>query len=282
MLDSLDDRSASTTIYARQLRDVADTKAESLGYETSLSDDLSHRGAILILSKQFLKLRPVEHLWKLRRKGNILIGCFLDDPVSHRKVGYLDGLIATSTEQLRCYLEEFPEVPSFRVTHGIDTRICYPACQQTTFAAAYFGEPSNGLYLDVLQQLLAIHRTPTESSELGWSSALGNYNCHYLLRPPAPPGVIKPFTKAFVAAACGAVVIAEAGDPTAAEMLGEDYPFAVKDLSIAGVREAIAGVEDAFGGPDWALARGIMASLRREHAPGAIAEELATVLRQYL
>jgi hypothetical protein len=69
MLDSLDDRSASMTIYARQLRDIADTKAESVGYDTFLSDDLSHRGSILILSKQFLKLRPVEHLWKLRAEA---------------------------------------------------------------------------------------------------------------------------------------------------------------------------------------------------------------------
>ena len=55
MLSSLADTTASTTIYARQLRDIADLNAERLGYETCLSDDLDQDNSILILSKQFLK-----------------------------------------------------------------------------------------------------------------------------------------------------------------------------------------------------------------------------------
>ena len=175
-----------------------------------------------------------------------------------------------------------PDIPSFLVNHGVDTRIQYPACQQTKFAVAYFGEPTNGLYLDVLHQIVTSHRTPTELSTLDWAPALADYNCHYLLRPPGLPSVIKPFTKGFVAAACGAVVIADGNDPTALEMLGEDYPFLARDLSIAGVRETIASAADAFGGSDWTLARGIMASLRREYSPQTIAAQLATALRYYL
>ncbi len=282
MLSSLADPTASTTIYARQLRDIADLNATSLGYETSLSDSLGHYDSILILSKLFLKTRTAEHLQKLRERGNILIGCFVDELPPLKKVKCLDGLFAASLEQHRFFLTTLPHIPSFLVNHGVDARIQYPVCQQTKFAAAYFGEPTNGLYLDVLQQIVTCHQTPTKSSALDWVPALADYNCHYLLRPPVPPGMFKPFTKGFVAAACGAVVIADGNDPTAVEMLGENYPFFARDLSITGVRETLAAANDAFGGPDWALARGIVTSLRREYEPQTIGGQLATALRFYL
>jgi hypothetical protein len=282
LVGGAEDASASTTVFSSQLREIADRRADALRIDTRIAHGLDHRDSILILSKSFLHSRRPEHLEELRSRGNVLIGCFVDHPMDPKKAKLLDSLIACSRQQHRFFLTALPEVPSFRVNHNLDSRIEYRPCQQERFSAAYFGEPANGLFLNVLSQLVTTHRTDTRSSQIAWARALCDYNCHYVLRPPLPEGVFKPFLKGYVAAACGAIVVADADDAEAFELLGPEYPFLVNARSVAEIRETLARAADAFAGPTWFLARGMVASLRREFEPDTIADQLATVLRPHL
>ena len=73
----------------------------------------------------------------------------------------------------------------------------------------------------------------------------------------------KPFLKGFLAARCGAVVVAMRDDDDAAQYLGDDYPFYVRGPTRRSLEYDMAGIAAAFGGPDWHRAQAIMAQVAR-------------------
>ena len=276
------ERSASSEILSRQFSRLIGSACERLGFQAIQSNADDHDDALLILSKASLMQFWPADLAKLKRRGNRLVGCFVDTTVDDAKIRSLDALMASSHLQERFFREQYPAVPTFRVNHPLDNRITYRACQQKAFAAGYFGEPGNVLHRSEVGQFVAIHRTDTSESAVGWGRLLAGYNCHYLLRPPLPVRVFKPFLKGYVAAACGAVVVAARSDGEAVHHLSPDYPFLVDDTSVAGVIDVLRAIQADFGGPRWSFARGVMAGITREFQPALITAQFDALLSHFL
>ncbi len=102
---------------------------------------------------------------------------------------------------------------------------------------------------------------------------LGGFNAHYCMRGPGVrrPGVVKPFTKGFVAAALDAPPLLGRDTEDAAHFLGADYPFFCDATDDADIAKTYAAMEDACGGPVWHDALDRLASVRESASDATIA-----------
>ncbi|MEN6544265.1 hypothetical protein, partial [Parvibaculum sp.] len=122
------------------------------------------------------------------------------------------------------------------IPHHVDTRLPEVRGQMERFRIAYIGAPANAKlprrkkwfqFTDWRTRFTDICDVMDASryDDTGWMRALGNYNCHYLFREKQSFDGFKPFLKGYVAAHCGAVVMAQRDDAEAVANLGADYPY---------------------------------------------------------
>ena len=98
--------------------------------------------------------------------------------------------------------------------------------------------------------------------------AASQYNLHLCItKRDDMAKMLKPATKIATASAVGACAIAHL-DPSAMELLGEEYPFYVHTTLDDAIDDAIR----SFGGERWARARTIMAKVREKTSPRNIAQ----------
>lgn len=185
-------------------------------------------------------------------------------------------LVASSLTQLGYFSEVFGgEVRVAFIPHHVDMRMPEVLCQNDDFRIAYFGAPSNALLprkkkwfdlIDWRRRFANICDVIDASNfdEPGWMRQLAYYNCHYLFRQRQSFDGFKPFLKGYVAARCGAVVMARRDDAEAIANLGADYPYLFDIKKGRDIVDSIAFVSASFGSQNWNIAHEKVAYLREQ------------------
>lgn len=266
VVDRKAQRAGSAHLRGRQLAQLFAEVAADYGRAVryAFSDDLP-RDAVAIVNKTALMQSDRSVPQRLRQAGCTVLMDFIDGPLASATTAQADGFIACSALQSRHLRAAFPDRPVIHIPHHVDLDIPTTPCQWERFACGYFGNPDNAAHLAALQEsgALTVWEAKTTNKN-GWYQALPDFNLHYAFRPRRMWGAgFKPFTKGFVAAHIGAVILVAESDEEATELLGADYPLRLPDETDAGTMQArLADLSGRFGDPDWQLARQRMQRLR--------------------
>lgn len=249
----------STILRGQQLSQIVSEKYDgvrSVSYSSEISDI---RNQLVVLNKGFLKKATPEQLNTLG-KNNLLIADFVDEPPKRDLVAEVDGLMASSLLGYKDYLNSFPDIPAFHVTHHVDTRI--PRCENSrsdVFKGCYFGELVNTVRDDEIEEFIDFNLVDTSKQADDWIEKIPHYNFHYAFRQTRGIDGAKPFLKGFVAAHCGANMMIQKSAGDASFYLGTDYPYLMEDgVGIDEITEALRFAKDTIGGPEWRYGREIM------------------------
>ena len=170
------------------------------------------------------------------------------------------------------------------VLHHADPRLKPVSRSNEKMAMGYFGKPSNAFMTESISKLVS--DTNREADPEGrFLQGIERYDLHYCVRKVAnsnPKLAIKPFTKVFNAAACGANVLINKQVPDAIDLLGKDYPFMVEDATEAQVIWGLKRAADAFGTVVWNNALDRMGHIRSQIEPKKIALQLNNALQNML
>lgn len=172
----------------------------------------------------------------------------------------------------------------FYLPHHWDPRLTRQKPQQDQWAVAYFGRVENAHIPETARSLLT---QPDYGKDSDFGQVLAQMcrtPLHYAVRPElgAATAPLKPFTKGFNAAACGANIICTADTTDAIHYLGKDYPYLLPDSSDATILDCLARAKDDFGGPVWNDALDRMQMLRKRTAPRMVARHMGKILDQVL
>lgn len=252
---------AATLLRAEQL---AGLLAERLGERfdiryTADTDDL--RDHVVVLTKWAAARRKPAEIAAIRARNVAVVASWDDLIPEPATIAAVDAQMSLSIRQTIELNRRWPEAPTFFVTHHVNRRIRPAAPPADRLRAGYFGELFNTVRPASLAgaiELNGVATTGHSSAPTSWMDALDRYNCHWIVRRRHPFDGAKPLLKAFVAARCGATVIADRDDGDAAYYLGDDYPFYVGSLEPATLEADYLRVASAFGGPDWRRAQAIM------------------------
>ncbi|MEO7222489.1 MAG: hypothetical protein ABIY37_08455 [Devosia sp.] len=278
-------RQASTLLRSTQLSQIVQGRLEGQGYDVACGAEDQPSDAILILSKGYLVDVSPNEIVKHQKRRNLLIADFVDWRPRPEIIELMDGLIASSHQQLAYFRTAFPSKASHLVTHNIDQRIgpIYPATDR--LRVGYFGELFNARHHEELARGGSINfvQTETRAETPTWLTELPRHNCHYLLRSFQPWDGFKPFLKGFTAAHCGAPVIADPIEGDTPFYLPSDYPFYVpRPGTAAEVVHQVRKIEAAFGSPQWKYALEVMREVQARSAPQVIAREFSGMIRYHL
>lgn len=273
--------SGSTLMRGRQLAEIVRTHlGERYDVEVGASPDV--RDAIVVLTKGRLKKISEYDMQRVARAAAATIADFVDDPVRQSLVEFLDALWASSIGGLKAALVARPLIATDLVTHHVDPRI--PRREPAeSFAAAYFGEPTNAVLPAALKR--AVTMVPVDTKEQrsgdGWIAELGRFSLHYAVRPSLPPGIHKPFLKGFVAARSGANIMVDRFDGDALAYLGDDYPYLLADNAPATILAGVEFARQSFGSPTWREGLEIMRHVGTLCTPERVALDVSRSLRRF-
>jgi hypothetical protein len=273
---------ASTFLRGRQLSALISEAFPD--YALRFTEDAgSVQGAVVVLTKGAMETLDAEAIAALGRRNVATIGCWDDvrpDPAKARAVAAHMTLSHRQTLDLN---RLFPETPAWLVTHHVNRQVPALVPPADRLRTGYFGDLGNTVRPDSVAEMIDLVGTDTRNVNDSWLDALPRYNCHWIVRRTRPwDSSWKPFLKGFLAARCGAPVIVTAGDGDAAHYLGDDYPFYAPSLAAADLEMALATTAAAFGGPDWARARDIMAQVAARSADAQVCAEFRLMIEEVI
>ena len=238
--------------------------------------------AILFISKACIKFFTSEIIHILKKRNIKLCFDHVDSDFSIGPQGNPDIHICSSYTQ-KNFINSFQESnPTFTgdvglLLHNFDKELLnYQATPMSKFQCAYIGTPSVGFLPYQAKKRLTIVEALGVSGMQSILPKLKNFNAHYALRLPQPRGSLlaKPFTKGFVAAACGAVVVTNRDTHDAVEVLGDDYPYLVNNLETVETTEMLDKMKDDFGSQTWLTAKDRMRHVYSLVSPQALSIQL--------
>lgn len=271
----------STILRGQQLSALATEEYEG-SRAVIYTDSTELTNKIVILTKGFLKTVSAQTLRDLRR-SNTLIADFVDEPPIPDLVEEVDGLIASSLVGYRSYLLKYPLVPSFHVTHHVDTRIPeHWRIPKSKFHTGYFGEMSNTISDDHIASIVNFNQVDTSRQTLDWMDHIGRFSFHYAVRKTREIDGAKPFLKGFVAAHCGANMLIQNSAGDASYYLGKDYPYLLqKEATQAEIMEMLLFARESFLGPEWQRGMEIMREIREKSSREHVLKEFSNMIRNY-
>lgn len=161
-------------------------------------------------------------------------------------------------------------IPSTVIHHHFDPMMDVLKCVRPEgFAPGYLGYRFNALYLDEIP--MRVVEDPNQ-----WVGSMKSFNLHYNVREPKDD-LLKPATKIAAAAGAGANIIT-LRSPIAMELLGNDYPYYINNISPGEVRRVFDKAKDEFGGEEWKRGVDIMAQLRPKLDLNLLVKKYAQVL----
>jgi hypothetical protein len=270
--------SASTFLRAGQLAELV-AEHDPDRYDIAWTPEFgSLRDRVVILTKWALQSRSAEEIAALRARNIAVIGVWDDLPAEAAKMAALDAAMTLSHSQTLDLARRFPETPAFHVTHHVNRRIPPSTPPADRMRAGYFGELANTALPGSLAGLVELVGIDTSKVETSWIDRLPEFNAHWIIRRRRPIDGAKPFLKGFLAARCGAVVVAARCDEDALYYLGEDYPFFVPGLDPGDLEAHMVAMAAGFGGPDWGRARAIMDQVAARSTDAVVAAEFAAMI----
>jgi len=251
---------------ALQLEYAAREPLKSVGFKSAVWKGIpADRMDVAFVTKSFMLDHGIEGLRKVARGTDLLLIDPVDSKLDGNMVDIADRVVASSLSQAR-YLRERLGLghKSYLVPHHVDMRLPGGTCRQDKFSLAYIGAPGNGLLVRSLARERVLDLIPAQNPrQTGWMARVSDYNCHYLLRRRRTYDGFKPFTKGYMAARHGAVVIASRSDAEAILHLGPDYPFLFDIGSEADIRAAIGKASDSFNSEPWSFALKKMENIKK-------------------
>lgn len=236
-----------------------DNIAKALGCPSLLNTHGGAKGDVVVFVKWYVD----DVLKRAKDDGNLIV---LDpiDYFGNPNLGMpgnrelVDVVIAYNTASFKFYKRAFPNAVCTIIPHQWDERLT-GQCPQDRFRPGYIGAQIN-VPTFWTGDCVIDEEQPIERAVL--------YNCHLSLNRRTPSKImLKPATKIATAAAVGAVALAYK-DPSALELLGEDYPFWVVDNP----EESVTYAESRFLEPDWRKAREMMRRVRERTSMNAICD----------
>ena len=269
--------SGTSLLRSYQLRELALQRLDDLGLRADVAQRFTHAGALLVFNKNALTAIRLRHLAVLRALGNRIIGDPVDGEFEPERLRLCHRLMASSYSQLAAFQLCFPDIPSDYVGHHVDVRIPEIAPPEDRARIGYFGELSNARHRETIWDRVAFILTDTSrAQDCAWMDRLKEFNVHYLIRAPGPNSVLKPFTKGFIAAHCGAPAIVDKADGEARHFLPDDYPYFVDGASERDVRAMLSRVTTEFSSVSWRYAQSAMAKIKQRQSRDAIASQFAS------
>jgi hypothetical protein len=207
-----------------------------------------------------------------------VVGSWDDLRPDAARVAALDASLAVSCRQTLDLARRFPGTPAFYVSHHVNRLIGPVTPPADRLRTGYFGELANTVRPDALAGMVELVGINTSRVESDWIGRLPEFNAHWTVRRRQPFDGAKPFLKGFLAARCGAVVIAARDDEDALAYLGDDYPYFVRSLDPADLEADMVRIAAGFGGPDWRLARAIMGQVAARSSDAVVAAEFRAMI----
>ncbi len=257
---------------------------DALGGEVDVSytSDTSVTGALIILTKGFLKTADVAVISELRKR-NTLIADYVDEPPNPEIVGEVDALMAASLAALRTYFLDFHGKRIFNVTHHVDLRLPAVSPPSDIWRPAYFGELANTVRGNVIAEKVDFVKIDTSVQSDEWMAHLNHYNFHYAVRKRRGIDGSKPFLKGFTAAHCGANMLIQRDEGDALLYLGHDYPYLLPtDCSESDIVDALERVKSDFGSAQWRYGLEVMAEVKDRSSMSFVKNEVRSMIKSML
>jgi hypothetical protein len=262
---------------------IARPGLDALGSRSAVIGDTDRRDSVLVLNKNALQRLDTEQIEALKRRGNTVVADPVDGNFPDNLLGACDVLIAAAREQEKLFRRKFPEIATAYVAHHADLRIGEVIPFQGRLSLGYFGEVANAAFAgEVEGRVTFVGINTGKAWETAWMKQLGAFNAHYNVRPPEEEGRLKPFTKGFVAAHCGSVLLFDSGNVEARNFLSDAYPYRIDAANAADVIGAIDRMAEEFGGPRWHAALAEMREVREASSGPVVAAEMVAALSPYL
>ena len=272
--------SASTVLRGRQLSALV-VAQDPDRYDMRYTSDLaSLSGRVVVLTKGALEVHPAPVIAELAARNIAVAGSWDDMLPDPEKVAATSASMTVSQRQTTDFVRLFPGTPAYHVTHHVNTEVRPVPPPTDRLRTGYFGLLRNTWRPDSLGGMVDLVGMSTAEVEMSWIERLPEYNCHWIVRRRGKThDGWKPFLKGFLAARCGAAVVAMRDDDDAAQYLGDDYPFYVRGPDPALLEYDMAGIAAAFGGPDWHRALAIMAQVAARSTDAVVAADFGAMVR---
>ena len=270
--------SASTFLRAGQLAELVaehDPERYAIAWTSDFEDV---RDQVAVLAKGVLQTRSAAEIAALAARNHAVIGIWDDLIPDPERMAALDASMTLSHRQTLDFARDFPGTPAFLVTPHVNRLIRPVPPPSDRLRTGYFGELANTHRPDALADMVELVGIDTSRVETSWIDRLPEFNAHWIIRRRRPIDGGKPFLKGFLAARCGAVVIAAREDEDALAYLGDDYPFFVRGLDPAALEADMVEIAAAFGGPDWKRAQAIMAEVGARSSEAVVAAEFRAMV----
>ena len=261
---------------------------------TQSRDLLGLEKALIVLAKGCAIDRS--RMKKLLRRDNILIADYVDGVHQGGIDASVDGFLCSSHTEFEWISHRLlKNQQAALVPHAADDRFSGLEVRKDhseSFMCGYFGELTNGLFVGELHSIGALQAV--ESSVVdpngaffaagGWANQLLQYSVQYIARPSVQirDGRFKPFTKGFLSAQLGQIVIGARFDAENRYWLGDDYPFYVEVETLDSCIAAIQRCRSAWESGDLVQARAVMQKLRVLSCPVQNALDYRDALVGYL
>ena len=241
-----------TTMRSEQLSQIVKPKMKELGFKVNYTKiDDKYENSIIYMPKMVILTSSDKLLSKLKEKNNILIFDPIDGKSPDELMKYADVVVAASWEGYIFYKEKYHNKMIFRIDHHVDPRI-RPQCTHEAFKVGYFGNLSNTIITDNIQKAVDVFPVDTSSQkDLSWMKKMPSYSLHYAVRRYKDNDGLKPATKIFTAARCGANIIIQRSETEAVHWLGQDYPYICDDTSEKSILKTIEYARSTCGEEQW-------------------------------
>jgi hypothetical protein len=270
---------AATMLRGEQLAGLI---AERLGdrYDLLYTPEVEDlRDGVVVLTKWALEKRRPAEIAALRARNVAVVASWDDKIPTDEIAACVDAQMSLSLRQTVELNRRHPATPTFFVTHHVNRLVRPGTPPADRLRAGYFGELFNTVRPASIAGLVELNGVATtRKSGAGWMDALDRYNCHWVVRRRHPFDGAKPFLKGFLAARCGAVVVAARDDGDTALYLGDDYPFYVGGLSAEALEADILRVQAAFGGRDWEMAQAIMRQVAARSEDAVVCDQFRAMV----
>ena len=210
----------------------------------------------------------------LRLRGNLLVLDAVDYRAWMRPRWGVQAVVA-ATEDMRRRLEiDFgSQVRVETIYHHADPGLERQHAPEDQLRLAYVGEPNNSLFIG--GQVPGLETVNFRKG--GWRGRLRDYNAHFSARVDPNKSVVKLAN----VAALGAVFLT-GPEPGCVELLGEDYPFFLRNhRDLETVREDVETLRSAVGQATWIDARERIESIRDRLSVAGTAKAYTRLLESF-
>ena len=243
--------------------------------------------AIYIFVKNAIDRLSLPALALLQARAAMVVHDPVDRPLSTTPGTHVDLHLASSLEQeVRLRRQVGPLASVGLLLHQPDLRLPEnPATPTDRLRPAYFGDPANAVLCDDIVKRVAVFDVGLAKDMAARLSRFAEANIHYAVRPEdqiSDSDVIKPLTKAMIAARCGVPIMVNRAAHDAEALLGQDFPYLVDNSDPDTILAALDRAATDFAGPRWKDARDRMHALASRVHPAQTARDLETVLEMAL